>query len=302
MAERAQPRPASLPLPGGRPGASVRLHPLISGRAAVPPAYLHRAEGRLAGLRTFGLGVSRDEWVPIPIVSFLVEHPGAGVVLVDTGLHPSVGLDPSLNLGRLYGWLMRDALTSPEESVTAQLLDRGIEPGAVRTVVMTHLHFDHSSAMSELPEATFLVDELEWEAATAPLAGLRGYVKGHFVPELDVRLLDFDGEGVESFATFGRSFDLFGDGSVRLVSTPGHTHGHLSVVLRLREREALLCGDAVYTTRTLETSHLPGRTEDGHLFRRSLREMQRYLEQTPGTLVVPGHDMEAWERLEAAYD
>jgi hypothetical protein len=54
--------------------------------------------------------------------------------------------------------------------------------------------------------------------------------------------------------------------------------------------------------RTLETSDPPGRAEDGHLFRRSLREMQRYLEQTPGTLVVPGHDMESWERLDTVYD
>lgn len=302
MAERAQPKPATLPLPGGRPGATVRLHPLVSGRGAVPPAYLHRDEGRLAGLKAFGLGARRDDWVPIPFVSFLVEHPGAGPLLVDTGLHPSIGLDPALNLGRLYGWIMRDALASPEESVTAQLLDRGLDPREIATVVMTHLHFDHTSAMTELPEAAFLVDELEWEAATAPFALLHGYVKRHFSPELDVRLLDFDAAEVDSFTTFGRSLDIFGDGSVRLVATPGHTDGHVSVVVRLRDREALLCGDAAYTMRTLERSDMPGRTADDHLFRRSLREMQRHLEQTPGTLVVPGHDLECWEALESVYE
>ena len=301
MAERANAGPATLPLPGGRPGATVRLHPLISGRAAVPPAWLHRAEGRLAGLKALGLGVRREDWVPVPIVSFLVEHPSAGPLLVDTGLHPSIGLDPALNLGRLYGWLMRDALTSPEESVTAQLLDRGLDPREIATVIMTHLHFDHSSAMTELPEAVFLVDELEWEAATAPLALFRGYAKRHLSPELNVGLLDFDAAEVDSFATFGRSLDVFGDGSVRLVATPGHTDGHVSVVLRLRDREALLCGDAAYVTETIEGDAMPLMVQDEHRFNRSLGEIRRFLEQTPDALVVPGHDMRAWLRLDRVY-
>jgi glyoxylase-like metal-dependent hydrolase (beta-lactamase superfamily II) len=249
--------------------------------------------------KALGIGVPRDEWIQVPIVCFLVEHPGAGLILVDTGIHSSIERDPAENLGRLYGSLTRGMQL---EAPTLDLLaHRGVDPADVSTVVMTHLHFDHAGAMSELPDATFLLDELEWDAASRPLGLLHGYTRRQLDHPLDLRTLDFDAEGVDSFASFGRSLDLFGDGSVRLVATPGHTEGHLSVVLRLREREALLCGDAAYTAQTLEYGHLPGRVEDGHLFGRSLREIQRYLELTPGTLVVPGHDLERWRALEPLY-
>lgn len=298
MATTAEPQPAVLPLPGGRPGARVRLTRFESGRVLVPPAYLHRVEGRMATLRALGVGVPRDEWVRIPIVSYLIEHPVAGAVLVDTGLHPSVGVDPVENLGRLGAYVWRGGETSPDRAFSAQLRARGVNPEDVRCVVMTHLHLDHASAMSEFPNATFLFDELEWEAATGPRSVLRGYVQGQIDHPFDYRTLDFDAEEVTSFATFGRALDLFGDGSVRLLATPGHTPGHVSVVARLREREVLIAGDAAYTRQTLESGRLPGLVDDPHLFRRSLREIQRYAERTPGALVLPGHDLEDSETLE----
>jgi N-acyl homoserine lactone hydrolase len=292
--------PAALPLPGGRAGASVRLRPLLSGWARLPPGLLERGEGPLAPLRALGLGVPREQWLRVPIGSFLLEHPRAGPVLVDTGLHPSLAADPAENLGRLYARFARGLeLRAP---VPDRLLELGVDPLEVRAVVMTHLHLDHASAMSEFPSAAFLVDELEWDAARSAFGVLRGYLRRHLDHPLEVRLLDFDAPPVDAFATFGRSLDLFGDGSVRLLATPGHSPGHLSVVLRLRDREALLCGDAAFTTPTLDYGRQTGPFADGHLFGRSLREIQRYREQTPTALIVPGHDAEAWEALEPVYD
>ena len=167
-------------------------------------------------------------------------------------------------------------------------------------VVMTHLHSDHASGISQFPDATFVVSDREWDAAGEG-GQLGGYFPRQFDHAFDWRLLDFEGEDADSFATFGRAFDLFGDGSVRLVFTPGHTAGHLSVVLRLKDREALIAGDAIYTMRTLRESALPSRMEDEHLFRRSLREIQLYAKETPDAVIVPGHDMERWSELEPAY-
>jgi N-acyl homoserine lactone hydrolase len=101
MATGAEPRPAALPLPGGREGATVRLEPLLCGTWRIPPAAFLREEGRFAWRKAFGLGVPRREWLVAPVQVFLVEHPGAGHMLVDTGFHPSVALDPKQNLGRL---------------------------------------------------------------------------------------------------------------------------------------------------------------------------------------------------------
>jgi N-acyl homoserine lactone hydrolase len=288
-ATHAEPRPAELPLPGGRRGASVRLQPLVTGRFVAPPARYLREQARLAGLRALGLGVPGREWLDVPIPAFLVEHPGAGPILVDTGLHPSVAVKPKANLGRLPPFVFKDLQMDPEQAASAQLRAKGIEH--VEVVVMTHLHVDHASAISEFPHATFVVSKAEWEAATSH-GQLHGYVRRQFDHAFDYRLLDFEGPGVESFAGFGRCLDLFGDGAVRCVYTPGHTLGHLSVVLRLREREVLLTGDAIYLRRNLDEMRLSHRTADDHLYERSLREIRQYTRETPDALVIPSHDSE----------
>lgn len=298
-ATAAEPQPAKLPLPGGSKGVPVQLHPLVCARMRCAPGFLARADGRLASLKTLVARVPDDELVEIPVVAFLVRHPTAGDLLVDTGLHPSVAVEPKGALGRYGGLLFKDLNMATEDSVPAQLRALGVEPAAVGTVVMTHLHYDHAGAISEFPSATFVVDSREW-AAAADGSERDGYIRRQFDHGFDWRLVDFDGPAADSFATFGRSVDLFGDGSVRLISTPGHTAGHMSVVLRLRDHEALLCGDAAYTEAAIEDDVLPYVVEDEHRYLRSLREIQLYLEQTPDALVVPGHEMAVMRRLPTA--
>jgi N-acyl homoserine lactone hydrolase len=300
MTAAAEPRPAELPLPGGKQGAVVKLHPLLTGRASYPTAALLSEPGRLAWRRALGLGVGPEGFTPIPIPAFLVEHPAAGLALIDSGLHSSVAVKPRENFGRVTVMAFRDLQMEGSQAVPAQLRERGLEPSAVRTVVMTHLHVDHASGISEFPQATFVVSRAEWEAATSQ-GPTHGYVTRQFDHAFDYRLLDFGGSGPESFAGFARSFDLFGDGSVRAVYTPGHSLGHMSVVLRTARGEVLVAGDAMYLRRTLEDTHLPHRIEDEHLFRRSLREIRQYATETPGALIIPGHDWEAWQKLDPVY-
>ena len=300
MATAAEPQPAELPLPGGRDGAKVRLHPLLTARVQGPPAWFLREEGRFAWRKALGLGVPKDEWLTSPIQAFLLEHPGAGPVLVDTGFHGSVAVTPRSNLGGFGAILYRDIEMEPEQAVAAQLREKGIEPSSVKTVIMTHLHPDHASAIADFPEATFLVSTAEWEAATH--GGPRdGYVKRQFDHGFDYRLVDFDSNEANSFSGFARSFDVFGDGSVRIVFTPGHTLGHMSVVLRTAKGEVFVAGDAIFMHRTLDDDHLPHLLPDEHLFRRSLREIRQYRKETPDALIIPGHDWEAWQALDATY-
>src|SRR4051812_6575393 len=295
----AEPQPASLPLPGGRDGATVRLHPLLVATGKGPEEWFHRQEGRLAGLRALGVGSEMRE---VPFPAFLVEHPGAGRFLIDTGFHPSVAVDPKENLGRVGARVFSPKMES-SDAVPAQLRGRGIEPSEIKTILMTHLHGDHASGISEFPGATFLISQQEWdEASTVSRPAMHGYVRRHFDHAFDFRTVDFGGSGVDSFATFGRGVDVFGDGSVRMVFTPGHTLGHTSVILRLKEREALVAGDAIYTMQTLTDGHLPYRMEDEHLFERSLREIQIYARETPEALIIPGHDMAAWRKLSPVYE
>ena len=296
MATAADPKPASLPLPGGRAGATVTVRPLLCGEGVWPLAWAHREDGRLARAHAFGIGVPDDKQVRYPIIAFLVEHPGAGLILIDTGLHPSVAVDKKQNLGRILATTTARAWEmEPEQAIPDQLRALGREPSEVKLVVMTHLHLDHASGISQFPDATFVISSQEWDRANEPRAVTSGYVSSHFDHAFDYRLLNFETRDVDSFASFGRSFDLLGDGSVRVAFTPGHTLGHMSVVLNGADREVLVCGDAAYTRHAIETGHRPWLMQDEHLFARSLREIQRYVEQTPSAVVVPGHDFEAFE-------
>jgi glyoxylase-like metal-dependent hydrolase (beta-lactamase superfamily II) len=72
-------------------------------------------------------------------------------------------------------------------------------------------------------------------------------------------------------------------------------------VLRTARGEVLVAADAIYLRRTLDHMHLPYRTEDEHLFRRSLREIRQYATETPEATIVPGHDWAAWQQLESVY-
>jgi glyoxylase-like metal-dependent hydrolase (beta-lactamase superfamily II) len=187
--------------------------------------------------------------------------------------------------------------------VPAKLRERGLDPRELPLVVMTHLHLDHASAISEFPNSTFVIAEPEWVASTTdPRPLLRTYRPAHYDFAFDYRLLDYDAAGIDSYASFGRTFDLFGDGSVRLAFTPGHSAGHQSVICRLRERDLVIAGDAIFTTRQLEGGPEPPRPVDRRLLRRSLQELTLFHRQYPQAVIVPGHDPEVWPTLEQRYE
>src|SRR3954469_4528514 len=139
MSAAAEPQPASLPLAGGKEGATVRVHPITTGTALYPVDAFYSRGGRLAGLHALGF---RSERVEIPIPCYIVEHPGAGLVLVDTGFHASVAVDPKKNMGPVLGRIF-SARMKVEACMPDQLRSRGFDPKDVKYVVMTHLHVDH---------------------------------------------------------------------------------------------------------------------------------------------------------------
>jgi glyoxylase-like metal-dependent hydrolase (beta-lactamase superfamily II) len=288
------------PLPGGSAGARLTMRPYSTGEMGAPKGFLHRIDERWAKPRALLRGARKqfEQWLPCPV--FLLEHPGAGRILVDTGLPAASAHDAKAALGAL-GARMYGIRADESEPLPARLRALGIPRGGIDVVVMTHLHLDHAGSLCELDGASVVVDKREWRSAHGRRARMRGYMRSQFDLAHDIRLIDFDAPSINSFASFGRSFDLFGDGSVMLVSTPGHSHGHMSVVVRLRDRECLIAGDAVYTRRNLEAGELPLIVADDHNYRRSVREIRAYKQMTPSALVIPGHDREFFATLDERY-
>ena len=297
---RAEAIPLEGPLEGGSEGASLIVEPLEAGWARFPKAFFEYEGGRLGGLRALGFRAKDEDYLSVPVPAYLVRHPTAGPMLIDTGLHPSVARDPSVNMGRRGG---RYFTLKAGSDVTSQLRQRGLGPGDIEVVVLTHLHYGHASAISEFPESTFIVSEPEWEAATtARIPMLQGYHPPHYDHAVDYRTVDFGADYVDSYGPFGRTMDLFGDGTVRLAFTPGHSRGHMSVLLCLPRRDFVVLADVAYTWRQLDGGPEPWRPADRHNWRRSLHEAQAYKRAYPYALVVPGHDPEFWAKLDSRYE
>jgi N-acyl homoserine lactone hydrolase len=287
------------PLPGGQHGATVRVHPINTGYILGPEELMAMTGSRAKALRS--IRTPRDTWLKSPVPVFLLEHPKAGLILVDTGLHASVSVDAKQTMGRLIGRLYSFAM-DPDQAAAAQLRARGFDPKDVKLVVMTHMHMDHASAISDFTEAVYVLGEDEWDAFNAPRGSFRGYVRKQGAHAVDYREVVYDTRLTTSYSTFGRSFDLFGDGSIRLVYTPGHSVGHQSLIVRLKDREALLAGDAIYFLAVLEHERRSAFLADEHNWRRSLREIQLYRRENPDALIIPSHDAELWKQIPATFE
>ena len=270
-----------------------------------PRGWFERAQGRAATLKALGIGVAAHEMIDVPIVAFLLEHPAAGLVLVDTGFHRCVAEGPSRersrNLGAFGRMMARGMRMDPQQTVAAQLRAGGIDPADVGLIVMTHLHFDHASALCDFPTATVLVSSPEWRAARGRYPFMHGYVPAQLDRRPTYRTVDVAGAPAAENGPFERTVDLFGDGSLTLAFTPGHTLGHLSLIARLGEREALLTADAAYTLATIRHGARPWRSEDAQAFERSVQALAAWDREHPEALVIPGHDMDAWEGLQERY-
>src|SRR3954463_12097566 len=269
---------------------------MVTGTAPMPERYVFRPEGasRLTPLSVVVLGRGGRQ-IDAPCLAYAVRHPQAGTILIDTGFHPDAAQSPRKDFGLAMGLLFRRLrVTAP---FPQQLSERGIDAAEVKRVVMTHLHVDHTSAMRLLPNATFLCTREEWAQATAPRAAGNGFIAGHLPPVERMELVDFARQG-EPHGPFAATIDLLGDGSIRLLSTPGHTAGHLSVLLRVAgDGQVLVVGDAAYTLRSIEEQRLSLLTHDDQAYRHSLSQLKAFTDQQPAAGVVPTHDPDAWRQL-----
>ena len=141
----------------------------------------------------------------MPVGAFLVEHPTAPRCstpgCTPTSSTPRSGCAPPRSSSR---WSSRR-----RRSVTGQLAERGLAPDDVDVAVVSHLHFDHCGGLAQLPDARMVVQQAEWDAAFhGPLVEYGVFNPDDFDLGHDRQMLD--GE-----------HDLFGDGSVVVVPTPG---------------------------------------------------------------------------------
>jgi N-acyl homoserine lactone hydrolase len=274
----------------------MKVEVLLGGTIVAPSGYVFRRGGGASMPRRL-LDLVRPSGppVPMPVLSYVVRHPGEGTFLIDTGLHRDAHESVRRDYGGPLGAVFRN-LRPAGAAFDVQLRERDVDPASVDLVVMTHLHVDHTSGMRLLPNAHFVCARAEWEVATGRGAARGGYATHHLPDSPRMRLLDL--AAGTPYGVFDRTVDLFGDGSVRLLSTPGHTRGHLSVLLEGAEDGPLLiAGDAAYTLRSIEEQILPAFTAGDDRYRASLARLHDYSEDHPDATIVPTHDPDAWREI-----
>ncbi len=238
---RADAIPLEGPLEGGSEGASVIVEPIEAGRARFPRAFFEYEGGRLGGLKALGFRAGDEDYLDVPVPSYLVRHPTAGPMLIDTGLHPSVARDPRHNMGRRAAKYFslepggRRHLAAARDGAWAPATSRSsCSPTSTSTTPRRSPSSRSRPSSSASPSGR-----------PRPARGSRcceGYHPAHYDHAVDYRTVDFGADYVDSYGPFGRTMDLFGDGTVRLAFTPGHTPGHMSVLLRLPRRDFVVAG------------------------------------------------------------
>ena len=137
---------------------------------------------------------------------------------------------------------------APKVSVVDQLAHLGVKPEQIQYVGISHYHADHTGQVDSFPQATLLIGKGDWDAITAPkpAAGVNAPPFARWIS---------GGGKVEPQPT---DKDVFGDGTVVMLNTPGHTPGHHSLLVRLKEKgNVLITGDLAHFHENYDTNGVP---------------------------------------------
>jgi glyoxylase-like metal-dependent hydrolase (beta-lactamase superfamily II) len=226
--------------------------------------------------------------IEIRITAFLVEHP-KGLVLFDTQCMPkAIDEGPVAAYGDLAGII--NMASTPDQRLDRQIEKLGYKVSDVTHVIASHLHFDHAGGLHLFPEARFFMGEGEMRHAYWPEPAGAGF----FLLEDILPTRGFNWSEIPH----SMDFDLFGDGSITIMSTPGHTPGELSMLVRLPNRNIIITGDTAHLLGGLEGLAPMPFSYNTHQAVMSLRKLRLVSEQNDAYVWV-SHDPVCWETMHA---
>jgi N-acyl homoserine lactone hydrolase len=218
----------------------------------------------------------RNVGVPMTLScnAYLIRHRDTWVIW-DTGTEDALAAEPA---GRIVAHGIRGIVRKP---VAAQLAEIGVRPEEISTILVSHGHYDHVGNCRLFRHARWIAQKAEHDAMFGPDPASYGYL-----PALYATLREDIGAIVEG------DHDLFGDGALRLVFTPGHTPGHCSLLVRLPETgPVLLSADVAHNRDNFRHRRVPVFNWDAAATIASMDKVDALLHETGATLWI-NHDTE----------
>jgi len=272
---------------------SITVSILPLGTIRIRPSHRCQTANRPIVLRRLRVLTDRRWTQPLPINSYLIEHP-EGPIVFDTGESPLASHPGYLPKWHPFFALAVDIRVGPDEGIGARLTQRGLARSDLKAVVVSHLHHDHGDGLADLVGAPIYVSEEHWKVFRHHVtATLEGAVPQHWPANFSPRILQPSGEPI---GPFPRSYPLTSDGKVVAVDTPGHVPGHVSVIVFSDDVAYFLGGDSTYDQDLLDAELTDGVNNNPKAAIESVRKIKEFARQHR-TVILPAHDPGAAQRL-----
>jgi glyoxylase-like metal-dependent hydrolase (beta-lactamase superfamily II) len=245
----------------------VRLYALDCGRVQIKDLGMMSDTGEYNG---------KSAWIADPC--FVIRHP-KGTLLWDAGLGDKMAENKDgVDMDAGHMWV--------DHTLTDQLKQIGLAPSDITYLTFSHTHFDHTGNANEFPDATWIINkaELAWaESKPGPFVNLDSFSAYKTAKK---QMIDGD-------------YDVFGDGSVMILKTPGHTPGHQSLELRLKKSGVvILSGDLWHLRDNYRFRRVPPFNTERADTLASIDRVTTIIKNTKARLVVQ-HDAGDFKKLPA---
>jgi len=241
---------ALIALPVAAQQADVKVSRIDCGTGAKPVVVAERFSDNYA--------YKKDMQLTFVFSCYLIKH-GDDYMVWDTGFAP--GSNPN----------------APKESITEQMAKAKVTPEQVKFVGISHFHGDHTGQLAPFANATLLIGKGDWDGVNNKMPGAN--VDG---------FKDFMG-GARKVEPLTADKDVFGDGSVVVLRTPGHTPGHSSLLVKTKSKTYILSGDAAHFHENYKSDGVPSFNYDRAQTIASVERIKQIAKNLKATVVIQ-HD------------
>jgi glyoxylase-like metal-dependent hydrolase (beta-lactamase superfamily II) len=273
---------------------TVKVYPLHVGDTFLTYGQFYGGLDGWVGLTGYFKTLVNKDTITIPLYTYLIDHPKHGLMMVDAAVswEQANDHDGFYNHNYMVSRLLtvkNEYRLATEQELQVQVEKLGYKVGDIKTVFITHTHDDHAGGLRNLPNATVVLSREDWEKGTSIYPYSYDLIKDNMV------LFTYDSGEYKSFS---KSLDYFGDGSVILLPTPGHSPGHTSVLIKAEGYDLLFMGDTPYTLNHMSFDEvrqltLGGAEEEKQL--ESTHEIQQLVYAEPNTIMLFAHDFTAYQ-------